>query len=245
MTKIMKRLKIGLAVSLGITILHFLSMNTPEWFIGGGRLFDFAKSTSEAYIASFIFYVIVVLLPYKRKKKIAEQDLDIILYRLSFNLSELFKLISRGGSTEIPRDGDIIHTNSIIFNEIQDFSFSEKDISSLFIGSKLMILQDLSAELLFKMLIESINENASRITAFSEYIDDELSVIINCIILSDLIESINNAKTKNMLEKILKTRLDEIKTFYSFYGDLVNYMKVNKYPTSSNELAKNKARTVN
>ena len=65
-----KRLNIGLLISLGCVIsVEFIFDKTPEIFSGGARLGEIVSNLSLAFMASYIFYIVVVHMKYVRNKE--------------------------------------------------------------------------------------------------------------------------------------------------------------------------------
>lgn len=72
-----KRLSEGAIFSLIISIVYMASYNLNEWYPGLGKMFEFIYNLCLAYLGSFIFYIIQVYIPDKKK----QQRLNTRIYR--------------------------------------------------------------------------------------------------------------------------------------------------------------------
>lgn len=95
--EVRKSINIGLLVSVLIIVsTQFIFAKTPELFPGGAKVCEIFYQLSLAYIASYIFYVIVVFIPEKNSKK------DIFQY--VSKLVRMINIILGGISIGIIRD---------------------------------------------------------------------------------------------------------------------------------------------
>lgn len=56
-------------ITAGICIIYLISYDSPEWYPGLGKAFDFIYNLCLAYLGSFIFYIVQVYIPNEQKKK--------------------------------------------------------------------------------------------------------------------------------------------------------------------------------
>lgn len=236
MIKNLRLLIVFAVVALLIVILYWLSEEWTEWFSGGEELFMVFEQLSIAYIASFIVFILIEYIPYKRKKKVSENGIDIILYRIHFDMHELltYLLFNHGLRLEYkkPLIFDTEELSEELVFEVQD----GRNISSLMVGSNFAILQEISPEIVCLLTVESIENNINRLQYYFEYLDEDLVNILIWIKSSDLIETIKVSKTKEIFTKFIRTRKEEIKTFYDAYKALVSYMHKKEYPITGTDI---------
>lgn len=235
MSRTIKTMLIGLILSICIIVLYMISYDWPEWFEGASIFFDFFERLAEAYVASFIFFCILIYIPYLNKKKYAENSFDIILCRILFNSRELLSFLKYHIGIE---HKEIEKHDSKDITEDLKFNLELPSLGMAYIGSQMTIFQDIDKAIICNKIIDCIDSNIKRIEYNFEYYDDELVDIITRIKYCDIFESIRNSKNDIILKKMIDTRIKEIRTFNEWYIMLLNYMKTHGFPTSEVALQK-------
>ena len=65
-----KIISILLIVSLMVIVLHFISLDEPEWFRHAGDAFDVLNNMAIGYVVNFIFYVTQIYVPSIKRNRI-------------------------------------------------------------------------------------------------------------------------------------------------------------------------------
>lgn len=112
-----KRLNIGLLVSFScITIVEFIYDKTPELFIGGAKLGEIISNLSLAFIASYMFYVVVVHFKYIKDKEHLDPYIALKSKQVVGSILELTGTIIWKAQDE--KDSEIKYPNKLELEEI-------------------------------------------------------------------------------------------------------------------------------
>lgn len=224
-------------LSIIIIISYMLSLDVQEWWRGAGLWFNLLERLAKGYFASFVLILIIQIKPYLNRRKIRKIYLNRYLFRIYFDLYQLFSLLLQGKGINILQNHNHPEIDFNLFDNKKEFEYPDKNMISIYTGSHPMIFQDFLPEQAFKLIVESILNNINRVEGYIDYTFDgnkKFAYILSGIRDSDLFESIHISTNKLVLCKMLNAGIGEIKVLYNLYLDLIKYMGDKGYSFDQN-----------
>lgn len=217
--KVNKVLKLLAIVSIIIELGYVLTRNMKEVFPGGDEIFNIFSNLSLAYISSFIFYILTVYIPEKRKKSIVDKYIKYHVKEILYIGQEIFfDVLIQSARMKVYdlQQFNIKFPNVRREGEINLCNFTKEDIKMIcsYVKSdevcsksdkfgrgnnaKMLTIGEFLA-----IKIDEINFHISKIIINAIYLDEELLDIITTLEISDLITSAKVFKDLGESEKSL------------------------------------------
>ena len=212
-----------LVVSKLVIILHFVSLDKPEWFPHAGDAFDVLHNIAIGYVVNFFFYVTQIYIPSVKRNKIIYSCINERLTEIGNTMTDLFE-----GITGVKKPYDDSFFEELLAvrlnapTKIGDASKSNSD----------RIVYFTLRELLWNNINTTNNKIDTFISYYKEYLQPEIMLDLDAIKNSLLHKAIKTVlvcpgdyKFKNM---------NETNYYKQYYELAINLLKDNKKYYSGN-----------
>jgi len=227
MNRIFRILNIFLAIVIVSMIVYWLSYEVPELFPSGAILFDIYYRMCEAYIVSYIFFLIIEYFPYKSRDNIIKVNFKTKYSKLVLNLTYLMQYLYLGISdeNEIEVCGIVISYSKALFQgKLKENLFDSKVTLLAHIGSKTTFLEGIDPLDSLKLMKSICCDYIDEILLDKEFIDKETVYLLNGIKHSYLFTTISYIENRKKISEILKSRVEEVRNFYEYYSTLITLL---------------------
>lgn len=206
-----------LIVSIFIFTSYNLTMDEPELFPGAEFIYNLCSQLSLAYVGSFIFYIVQVYIPEKKRRKRMKENLYYYLYEILDLMGHIYCDICTSYSE--PYNMLNIQITESQFEKLKK-KFKLRD--KVFCGFK---FGEISYYEYISNIIEDVEKNIEKMhIAFGYDLDDEIKELLLDITNS----SLHREFYKIEIDYSSDIYWPQITKYYGLYRRLYKYIDENK-----------------
>lgn len=229
MKKIFRNLTIVFTISIIIIALYWVTYDIEELFYGGGIIFDILNRLSEAFIVSYLTFLLIEYIPFNSNKKLLNSKLENNISNVASNVSSYIEYLSKILYIEFQKDlvdpnSGIIIAKSNIFHKRIDNEITVRRLPFWKnYGEKTLIFDKYKPSDAITIICGELLTSIGTSNDYQMYHDEKYLSIIRALNEMSILRMPKEMENWKDIYNFHKERQCELESLFEKYLELQNY----------------------